>query len=63
MEIVQGTTHTHPQHGDVRIESICRKYGVFETETGDGHIPGGWFVQFETDGGELHFEPIEVFTE
>lgn len=62
MEIVAGTTRTHPELGTVRIENVFREYSVFDTESGEGHVPGGWYVQFETDGGESRVEPVKSFT-
>jgi hypothetical protein len=61
MEIVEGTTHTHPEHGGVRIESIYREFGIIETSDRTGHIPGGWYIKFETGDGNMLVEPLEEF--
>lgn len=60
MELITGTTHQHSTHGEVRIESIHREYSVYESDTGDGHVPGGWFVCYST-GDETRSEPVGEF--
>lgn len=61
MELVTNTTRTHETHGDVLIEAIYRGYASYDEETGEGHVPGSWYVAYSPDGGEVHIDPAEDF--
>jgi len=64
MEIVSNTVYSHPDHGEVLVTAVFRKYGVYVEGCG-GAIPGEWYVQYATDwdSGQRPAGPVGDVTE
>ncbi|SEH11549.1 hypothetical protein SAMN04487967_0404 [Natronorubrum sediminis] len=60
-ELVTKTVYRHQLHSEVTIENIFREYAVYDTGTGDGSVPGAWYVKYSANDNEVYIEPVTEF--